>query len=520
MYTALIVDDESIIRKGLQVIIDWAALGVDKLLTASSGEAACRILEKVRVDFLMTDICMVNMNGLELIEKINSKNTDMRIVVLTGYDSFEYARRCCKLDVHDFLLKPIDGEELKRVVQTQLTILEKQRKEEQKKRVEQRAEGLTDQYRQEQVCLQLLDQKLKNDEIRDFCKRQHCEWNVPVQAVVLLPMVETRQEWKEKYEYEYLMAKNICISLYDANGQGITFEDALGRIVVVMFGNSDFDEIDERVRGLQIILKEEVQWGIHLLIGSRVEGLRNLGVSYHDAISIMPEIKQEKPGIYTTPKSELRLKMFRETVDELQKTMEENIDNISVLLKAYDTYIRCTKSYNLSLSMMRRTLYRLLSSLYYEYRVERGEKKDNYINDLIDNLRNSNADEMELIGKDCIIYLFDERNNRENQMIFEAKQYIQEHLSEELTLSKFADKFFVTTVYFSRLFKRETGSGFNEYVVARRMERAKNLLSTTGMRSGEIAFLVGYKDVNYFSAAFKRNVGMTAKEFREKRRNG
>ena len=128
MYKVLIVDDEEIIRRGLRVIIDWESLGVDEIFTAASGEQASEILSRESVDFMLTDLCMVNMSGLELIERVNQMKTDMRIVVLTGYDSFEYARQCCRLEVHDFLLKPVDGPDLEQAVKKQLDLLRQQEK--------------------------------------------------------------------------------------------------------------------------------------------------------------------------------------------------------------------------------------------------------------------------------------------------------------------------------------------------------------------------------------------------------
>lgn len=520
MYKVLIVDDEDIIRRGLQVIIDWKKLGVDEIYTAASGEQAAELLEKVPVDFMLTDICMVNMSGLELIEKVNRSDTDMRIVVLTGYDSFEYARQCCRMEVHDFLLKPIDRESLETAVKKQLEILRKSREEKSRKQIEYRAEGLAEQYRQEKFCRALVEGAIDQEEVNRVCARYHQDPGEAVQAIVLLPVLEQERSWKAGYEYQYLLAKNICISLYDVSGQGLTFEDSLGRIVVGMFCGEQYDEVEERVRALKTILYEETGCSVNILIGNRVEGLQYLRASYQDAVSIIPQIKEKHSAIYLTPKSEQRLKIFRETVAELQRIMEEKIDDLEVLLKTYDTYIRCTKSYNLSESMMRRTLYRLLSALYYEYRIDRGEKEDNYINQLIDSLTKCNNEEMAVVGRECILHLFNREKENVHDVVRTAKEYIKEHLSEELSLDILARQSYISPVYFSRLFKQETGEGVSEYIVRKRMEQAKSLLASTMLRSGEIAYKSGYRDVNYFSAAFKKNVGMSPREYRDSVRKG
>lgn len=328
MYKVLLVDDEAIILRGLQVIIDWSALGVEKVYTASSGEAAAAILQETPIDFMMTDICMVNMNGLELIEQVNQLQRDMRIVVLTGYDSFEYAQQCCKLEVNDFLLKPIDRETLEHTVRTQLGILQKKREEEAKKQITYRTEGLTEQYRQEKFFRELAEGVSDEEEMKRIGSFYQNGETDAVQAVVLLPVIEEERSWKKQHEYQYLLAKNICISMYDGNRQGVTFEDALGRIVIVMFCGPQFDETEERVRALKQILQAEIGWDMRILIGNRVEGLQYLRTSYQDAVSVIPKVQGKFSGVYNTPKAEQRLKIFRETVAELQRIMEENINDL------------------------------------------------------------------------------------------------------------------------------------------------------------------------------------------------
>ena len=520
MYKVLIVDDEEIIRRGLRVIIDWESLGVDEIFTAASGEQASEILSRESVDFMLTDLCMVNMSGLELIERVNQMKTDMRIVVLTGYDSFEYARQCCRLEVHDFLLKPVDGPDLEQAVKKQLDLLRAAREEKERQQFEYRMEGITEQYWQEKLCRDLVKGRAKEEELNRLCRERRCSPCQEVQAIVVLPVIEKEKSWKDHYEYQYLTAKNLCISLYDACGQGLTFEDELGRIVICMFAGKQYDEVEERVRDLKEILSEETGRQVNLLIGCRAEGLKYLQTSYEDAISIIPRVKEKGAAVYNTPKSELRLKIFRETVAELQKIMEEHLNELPVLLKTYDTYIRCTKSYNLSESMMRRTLYQLISSLYYEYRIARGEKETDYVNRVIESLEQCSEEEMAEAGRECIQYLFGRGSRKTHEVIRLAKEYIHENLSQELSLASMAEQSFVSPVYFSRLFKQEMGEGFNEYVVKQRMEQAKTLLVSTGMRSGETAYKVGYKDVNYFSAAFKKNVGMSPREYREKMKKG
>lgn len=105
MYKVLIVDDEKMIRMGMKKVIPWLSLGIQQVYTAATGMEALSLLEEHKPQIMITDIQMSGMTGLELIEKARSIQPDLRVIVLTGYDSFEYARQSLRLQVQDFFLK-------------------------------------------------------------------------------------------------------------------------------------------------------------------------------------------------------------------------------------------------------------------------------------------------------------------------------------------------------------------------------------------------------------------------------
>ena len=100
-------------------------------------------------------------------------------------------------------------------------------------------------------------------------------------------------------------------------------------------------------------------------------------------------------------------------------------------------------------------------------------------------------------------------------MVARAKSYIKQHLEEDISVTQLAQQFYVAPSYFSKLFKKNTGEGCNNYIIRKRMEKAQSLLSSTNMKTGKIADLCGYKDVNYFSLAFKKYSGQSPLEYRE-----
>ena len=127
MYKVLIVDDEKMIRMGMSKGLPWEELKVSEVYQAGSAPEALEIIKEKQPDILITDINMPEMTGLELIQRANELQADMKIIVLTGYDRFDYARECIRMHVEDLYLKPIDEEVLTEAIRRQIYAIEKQR---------------------------------------------------------------------------------------------------------------------------------------------------------------------------------------------------------------------------------------------------------------------------------------------------------------------------------------------------------------------------------------------------------
>ena len=156
MYKALIVDDERMIREGMKKVIPWSELEIDRVETAESGIEALKMIQKDIPDIMITDISMREMTGLELIEKALEIAPDLQIIVLTGYDSFEYARECLRLRVQDFLLKPIDEYLLTDCIRKQIENIKEEEQRREMNSMLIRTEGITAQLELEKVMRDLV----------------------------------------------------------------------------------------------------------------------------------------------------------------------------------------------------------------------------------------------------------------------------------------------------------------------------------------------------------------------------
>lgn len=168
MYKAIVVDDEEMIRKGICSVIPWEKLKIDTVKMASSGIESLKIMEEEAFDIMITDICMTEMNGLSLVEKMNYLNPRLKIIVLTGYDNFEYAQKCCKMQVEDYLLKPVDEIELENAIGRLIEDLEHEKTLSHEQKINSRIQGVTEQLKLEQIMQNLLYERVKTSEFKKY----------------------------------------------------------------------------------------------------------------------------------------------------------------------------------------------------------------------------------------------------------------------------------------------------------------------------------------------------------------
>ncbi len=518
MYKVLIVDDEKMIRMGIKKVIRWEELGIGEVFTAASAGEALGILKEHRPEIMITDICMSEMSGLELIEAAKELQPKLRVLVLTGYDSFEYARQGLRLKVQDFFLKPADENSLSQAIREQAAYLKREEAEAKSTLLVQRTRGIAEQTRLETYMRDLIHRRGESgkilEKLHDYYRPDRISG---FQVVLVFPALCMDNQLSEK-NFREISMKNICIRIVDAE-EGITFPDDDGTIVIVYFLKEEEDSSLERSRELADILQDEFDSRPKMVIGSVVEKFENLYISYHDARHLSDTEKEGIQDILQLLGDKNKNHIFQNIYGELKDIMCGNIGNTEYVLKAFCTFKRAAESYNLSRQAVRRLCFELASSIYFAYLGEVGETEDGKLDALSKSLRSASREEACEVTEVFLAQMLGSQEENVHEIVAKAKYYISEHLAENLTVSNIAVSLYITPNYFSRLFKRVTKEGCNEYIVRKRIEKAKSLLDTTSLKVGEIAMMVGYRDTNYFSLAFKKHTGKSPTKYRDEIQN-
>lgn len=223
MYKILIVDDEKMIRMGIKKVINWETLGIQEVFTAASAREALEIIEEYEPEIMITDIQMSEMTGLQLIEAARKRQPRLRVLVLTGYDSFEYARQSLRLQVQDLFLKPVDEEVLSKAVKEQVEYLEAAKAEEKSSLILQRTQGTVEQTQLEKIMRDLIHRR---GEMSDHLERLRRDYRIDIQRrlqmVLIVPTLYMSEKPLEE-NFRAMSVKNVCMSVVDAQEDGVTF---------------------------------------------------------------------------------------------------------------------------------------------------------------------------------------------------------------------------------------------------------------------------------------------------------
>lgn len=531
-----LVEDEMVIRRGIKNSIDWEKEGYIFCGEASDGELAYPMIIKEKPDILITDIRMPFMDGLELCKLVKKELPNIKILILSGYDEFDYAKEAIRLGVTEYLLKPISSGKLLEALNgvSESIRREKEDKDLVRKYMEEMRENT--EHEKQKFFEQMIAGNLSMADALETGKKYEMNLSAGMYNLLLFRFTlgkENRKSGELLGEAEYAIEK-----LTERLEYVFEFQRGVEGWAFLLMADNE-EQMSERVKELSKDL-EEIMKNYSTIayfggIGQPVARLRELEESFREAErALAARFTMELNRIISV--EDIRMAQNVDTLDDIEITSFGEIEKTRTMLEKFlnsgaedeidefvDVYINELPEENLKSVLMRQYIimdaYIVMMSF-----CEKIEGIEGEMQAQSEELKNSmktiqTLEEIKnyirmLLKK--IIGVRDTISGRRYSDIIEiAKDQIRKtYMSDEISLNTIAAEVGTSPSYFSSIFSKEMGKTFVEYLTEIRMDRAKELLMCSSMKTSEIGYEVGYKDPHYFSYIFKKTQNCTPKEFR------
>ena len=543
MISVFLVEDEIVMREGIRSNINWSAEGYKFVGEAGDGELAYPMIRDLKPDIVITDIRMPFMDGLELSRLIKKELPSTRIIILSGYDDFQYAREAISIGVTDYLLKPISGAQLLEAIgkvsdgikaeQDQLRFMERYKKEREENRI----------LEKRVLFRQLVAGALSMPEILNKGKALGINLAAGAYGIVMFQIKvsdESRGEGQitESYSESIEKITSVIRDKYNSK-EGIQVYEQLGGVFVFLVLGRDRQETADSMDGLLGDLEDMMsdKSGINYYAGTGcvVDRIREVGRSYESASKafahrFLYDSSRVFDGHSNTDQAAESAPINMDEIDigkldrrivtsflnngsseELLHFVEDFVDNTgkgnfqSLIFRQYisvDLYFTVV-SFLESIGYSREEITEKLGNIG-DGQSSQGDtdKTKDYIHDIL-------SKALEMRDKVC--------DSRYSSLINSARSYIYDHYSDEdISLNQVAASVNISPNHFSSVFKKETGETFIEFLTRVRMDKAKELLETTDLKAQEIGYKIGYRDPHYFSYIFKKTQNITPRQYRDK----
>ncbi len=538
LYRIILVDDEEEVRQSIIKKIDWEDAGFSVVGDAENGQEALEKVEALEPDVILTDIRMPYMDGLSLAERVRQRYPSIKIVIFSGYDEFEYAKQAIKLNVTEYILKPVNVEELTAILKRIKSNLDEEI--EQKRNVS----LLRENYRRN---LPILREQFLNELVGGTASSQNMEerlmeYHIPlagakkwVAAAIdigkealgagrelplhrerdLIP-ISVKQLFGEKLE-QYCR----CAVFTSSRASG----SELALIAAIDGENSQtglIDVLGDICKEIRKILEVPVTVGI----GHSCQDLKDIGGSYKSAMDALGykaivgaggtiyinDVEPVSSGLLRfDSRAEAALMAAvkfgpREQIEEAVKAVVDKMIDAKVhfsqcqayMLSISSSMIQMIQQYELDITQL-----------------SEGDAADTFA--IIPKMVKVEDFSRWLLSMALHINqaMNQERDNTMKQVIQKAKEYIMENYQDpDLSVEKICRQLHLSPAYFSTMFKKETGQAYIAYLTQVRLDKAVELLNKTDDKTYVIAAKVGYQEQNYFSYVFKKRFGISPTKFR------
>jgi len=536
MFKILIAEDEYLDNEGLKESIK--SMYADEVIIEAvyNGFEAVDKLNSFSPDVLISDINMPGMSGIELATKVKKNIPDISIIFISGYDDFDYLKSAIKLEAFEYILKPVDDNELEEVVDRVVSKISKQKLVKEENVVFREIVNESIPIMKEKFLKDLIFGTIESNDIWHRVNNLNLEIQEGLYSIILFEI--------DNYNLEVagnerkLIDKKLDKILRDINkGEySLCYQQNLnigsGRGVLLLSFNSFIQENVQNDTAFniasEILLEANNLLGISVTasIGKTVSYIEEIYQSYNDACEKMRQklILGKGIVIYKLNEQNTDLQLIKNSeYIKINKELIKCLHNLDIqkathLLDYFFNNIKDSNVYNIQ--YIQNICINIICQIQ-NFLFENSENLDEmeyellYWNNILkfDTIQDI-CQKMKYIFEKVIDCLENRKNKRSNKAVETVLKYIEENYSEDITIKEIANQMYYSQNHLGVLFKKEIGKGFSEYLTEYRMKKAQEFLKTTLLRTYQIAEAVGYSNVNSFIKQFKLMHDMTPKEYR------
>lgn len=531
-YSVLMVDDEEEVIHVIMKKLDWKSMGFKIAGYARNGVEALEMAEELQPDVVMTDIKMPYMDGLTLCKKLKELYENVKIIIFSGFDEFEYAKEAIKIEAEEYILKPINANELREVFVRIKNELDKELDE--KRNIDKLKAYYLESLPvlQENFYTSLLEGRIPEDRIEKFVTNYQIDLKGPYYVVSIIHISSSEYNGEALQMNPFLLTVSVKKLMEEHlteqwNCKTITY---LGDIIAIVQLQSTesimhfTDDMNKMCKMTKRVCNAKVTAGI----GHICNTISQLQLSYQTAQNAVSyrALYGNTRAIYIgeiAPKENTDIRWEEAYIKKILRKIK--MGESAALEIAIDEFVEQLSKSQVSLQKYRSLIMELIAEIF-------RFGNDNQLN--LETVFGKNIDmyaqtlqieSPEALGKwlseGCqkmqnLVRI--ERQDTSKSFVTKAIEYIKEHYSDkELSIETICKYLSVSSAYFSTIFKKETGKTFINYLTDYRMEQAIELLIGKDEKTYIIAELVGYTEPNYFSYVFKKHFGMSPSKYKMSR---
>ena len=488
MYKVYLLDDEPFILEGLKYIVDWQDYGFEIVGSANNGDDGLKEILTMDIDLVITDIMMPKMTGLELIENLIKLNYQTNFIVLSAFQEFQYAKKAISMGAQNYILKPIDTEELERsLINIKNKLKDKENRNKDKEVVN------------NSLLLKIITDK-------DYENIDYLKEKLKYNGEYRVGIIELKNKNKDIHKVLKVipgMKKYLyCIE----NKSKAVF------IIDDKFNNEYIEELTNIKNEITDLINDIV----YISLGQIIKDLKDINTSYESAKDIS-EYKIIYPDISWIKaykeKNNRNIDIDIDFEDLKSLLINKDFTNASLYIESKFSKL---KQDNLNPKKIKAKALEVFLNVYNH--IDESKLMKN-LSIYLENAINTNTiDEIQLELINMIKFMQTKLENTQESIspvIIKLLDHIEKNYQKDLNLKEISDSLNINSIYLGQLFQKEIGILFSDYINNFRINKAKDLLVNTSLKASEIGELVGYSNKNYFYRKFKSIVGITPSEWRK-----